>query len=307
MDGMLIAVLKAGGALVVLGIVSAALLATAARKFHVDVDPKVELVLAALPGSNCGACGNPSCFAVAEGIAAGTLAPATCVAGGQAVVDEIAGIMGSGACEVVAVVSGRHCGGGVHAQRAFEYSGVPSCNAAAKLAGGPLVCAAGCLGFGDCMRACPFDAIAMDERGLPVIDCTACTGCGICVRECPRGQIGLLELVPHEAPIIVRCNAHDKPKPRKDACSRCCIACKKCERACPADAIHVVDLLAIVDYDRCTGCGACIAVCPQSCIDLYGRGYAWDPEEADGKATGARGFPAQPEAAVQEAADPLEA
>lgn len=299
-----IGILKAVGALTTLGIVSAALLATAARKFHVEVDPKVELILAALPGSNCGACGNPSCFAVAGGIAAGTLPVNTCVAGGQAVADDVAAIMGAGTCEFVAKVSARQCGGGMNAVRAFEYSGVRSCNSAAKLAGGPLVCEAGCIGYGDCMRACPFDAITVDERGLPVIDMGRCTGCGICVDECPRGQMGLLQLVPDRSQIVVRCNAHDKPARRKAGCTMCCIACKRCEKACPYDAIHVVDLNAVVDHERCTGCGACVAVCPQRCIDLYGRSHAWASVEADGRAADAVGFPAQ---AAPETPPPAEA
>lgn len=292
MDLLLIA--KAAGALTLLGVVAAFVLSTAARKFHVEVDPKVELIMSSLPGSNCGACGNPSCFMVAEGIASGTLEPNTCVAGGQSVADEIAGIIGAATCDFVAMVSARNCGGGLNAVRALEYSGVHSCNSAARLAGGPLVCEAGCIGYGDCLRACPFGAISMDARSLPVIDCDLCTGCGICVHECPRGQMGLLQLVSDRAQIVVRCNAHDKPALRKKGCPVCCIACKRCEKACPHDAIHVIDLNAVVDHDRCTGCGACVAICPQRCIDLYGRGRPWSSVEADGRAADAVGFPEQP-------------
>lgn len=271
---------KAIGALSLIGILSAVLLATAARKFHVEVDPAVEAIFEALPGSNCGACGNPSCFAVAEAIAAGEKPVNTCVAGGQNAADAIAAIMGSDAAEVKAIVSGRHCGGGVNCSLAYGYAGVRSCAAAHKLAGGPIACAFGCIGFGDCARACPFDAISMDERGLPVIDLDKCTGCAICVRECPRGQILLLEMLPEKAPVIVRCNAHDKVKPRKANCGMACIACKKCEKECPSDAIHVIDMLAVVDYDKCTGCGTCVEVCPQKCIDIYGRDN--DAVAADG-------------------------
>lgn len=282
----LMVVIRAVGALSVIGLLAAVLLATASRKFHVEVDPKIEAIFEALPGSNCGACGNPSCFAVAEMIAAGEKPANTCVAGGQSVADAIAALTGEGTCEFKAVVSARHCGGGVNAARAYVYSGVMSCAAANKLAGGPLACTAGCIGFGDCERACPFGAIAMDERGLPVIDVHKCTGCGICVRECPRGTIDLLQLVPDAAPVVVRCNAHTKAKERKAACSVCCIACKKCERECPSDAIHVVDMLAVVDYEKCTGCGTCVSVCPQKCIDLYGRGAAVDAVASDGAGPG---------------------
>jgi len=283
---MLESVLKATGALVFLGVVGALMLAVAARRFHVVVDSRIEAVAAALPGSNCGACGNPSCFAVAEGIVSGDLETNTCVAGGQAVAEAVAHVMQAEACTVEVVISARHCGGGTNAVRAYDYSGVPSCASANRLAGGPLGCTAGCLGFGDCVRACPFDAMALDPRGLPVIDPSKCTGCGICIKECPRGQIRLLELVPQASPIVVRCNAHDRPKERKANCTMCCIACKKCERECLSDAIHVVDLLAVVDYDKCTGCGTCVEVCPQRCIDLYGRRSGVDAVALDGLGPG---------------------
>lgn len=276
-------IIKAVGALVFVGAVSAILLATASRKFHVEVDPAIESIFEALPGSNCGACGNPSCFATAEAIAAGEKPVNSCVAGGQKVADVIATILGADACELKAVVSARHCGGGTNAVRSYTYSGVTSCAAANRLAGGPLACGSGCIGFGDCVRACPFDALALDERGLPVVDLVKCTGCGICVRECPRGTINLLEMLPDEAAVVVRCNAHDKAKVRKANCSMCCIACKKCEKECPSDAIHVIDGLAVVDYEKCTGCLTCVEVCPQKCIDIYGRAADSDVSAADGK------------------------
>ncbi|MDO8847800.1 MAG: RnfABCDGE type electron transport complex subunit B [Coriobacteriia bacterium] len=294
---MLIA--KAMGALAVIGLGTSAVLATAAKRFHVEVDPRVEAVAAALPGSNCGACGNASCFAAAEGIAMGEKPVNSCVAGGQKVADAIALIIGAESCVAVAVISARHCGGGTNAVRAYTYVGVMSCAAANRLAGGPLACAAGCIGFGDCQRACPFGAISMDERGLPVIDVHRCTGCGICVKECPRGQISLLELVPEAAPVVVRCNAHDKVKGRKANCSMCCIACKKCERECPSDAIHVIDMLAVVDYEKCTGCGTCVEVCPQKCIDLYGRDSAIDVKAADGAGPGTTAELAEPAEPVE--------
>lgn len=294
-------VLKAVLSLSFIGLIAAALLSTASRKFHVEVDERVEAVLAALPGANCGACGNPSCFGAAEAIVAGTAPVSACVAGGQAVMQAIAETLGVEAEEIKAVVSLRACGGGTAASRSFTYSGLMSCNSVARLAGGDLTCQSGCFGYGDCVRACPFEAISLDERGLPRIDLDACTGCGVCVRECPRGKAGLLSMVPENGPIAVRCNSHDKPAARKKYCTMCCIACKKCEKVCPEDAIHVVDLLAVVDYDKCTGCGLCVVECPQKCIDIHGRAALAPSVSIDGCGPDVEGFKpiAAPQKAVQ--------
>ncbi len=299
MDVMLI--VKAVGALSLIGVMSAILLATAAQKFHVDIDPRVQQVLDALPGANCGACGNPSCFSVAEGIAEGRLLATTCVAGGQEVADAVATVMGQDTCVVATVLACRHCGGGTKAQRAYVYGGAHSCNAVDKLAGGSLLCPNGCLGYGDCVRACPFDAMSMDERGLPVIDLAKCTGCGVCVTECPRGGTGLLELVPESAAVVVRCGSRDRVKERRAYCPMTCIACKKCERACPSDAIHVIDMLAVVDYDKCTACNTCVAVCPQKCIDVTGRASRRSATVTDGTAGDFEGFVSKSAAQVEEA------
>ncbi len=279
----LLMVLKAVAALSVIGLIASSVLASAARKFRVEVDPRVEQVARALPGSNCGACGNPSCFVVAERMVAGELPVSACLAGGQSVADECATALGADVCEMAAVVSVRACGGGSGAARTFEYAGVSSCAAAHRLAGGPLGCQWGCVGFGDCVQACPFGAMSIDDRDLPRIDPAKCTGCGICVHECPRGGTGLLSLVTDEAPVVVRCGAHDKPKSRKANCPSCCIACKKCERECPEDAVHVIDMIAVVDYEKCSGCLMCVVVCPAGCIDVHGRGAKSDPLGSDGK------------------------
>lgn len=288
MDPLLI--VKAVAALSVLGMVVALLLATASRKFHVEVDPRVEAVLAVLPGANCGACGNPSCFGAAEAIVAGTVPVSTCTAGGQAVADAVAEVLGTDKCVVLASVSVRQCGGGQAASRSYEYSGLLSCNAVVRVAGGDLTCPYGCFGYGDCARACPFDAITMDERGLPVIDLDKCTGCEACVRECPRGKSGLLAMIPEDGPVAVRCGSHDKVPLRKSYCTMCCIACRKCEKACPVDAIHVIDMVAVVDYEKCNGCGACVAVCPQECIDLTGRAAIRPAASLDGLGAKVDGF-----------------
>jgi len=283
-------IIKAVLSLSAIGAIVGVMLSTAAKRFHVDIDERVERILEALPGANCGACGNPSCFGAAEAIAGGRAPVTTCIAGGQDVAAAVADVMGEAKPSVERVVSVRHCGGGTNATRRFAYSGADSCSAVARMGGGDLLCPAGCFGYADCVRACPFDAMSMDARGLPVVDLETCTGCGICVAECPRSGSGLLELITDEGAVAVRCCSHDKPKERKSYCTMCCIACKKCEKACPADAIHVIELNAVVDYAKCTACGQCVAVCPQSCIDITGRLALAPARSIDGCAAKVDGF-----------------
>ncbi len=302
-------ILKAVLALSVLGAISVALLATAAQKFAIEVDPNIEAILNALPGANCGACGNPSCFAAAESIAAGHSPATTCVAGGKHTAEAIAEILGE-TCEFIPVVAVRHCGGGTNTREAYDYGGLQSCAGVSKLAGGSIACPAGCFGFGDCVKACPFDAMSLDARGLPVIDMVKCTGCGICVKECPRGGSGLLSLTDDQSGVAVRCASREPVRDRRAVCSMCCIACRKCEKACPTGAMTMVDGLAVVDPALCISCYACVESCPQDCIDVYGREAKTPAHQLDGLSKTYAGFAVDEAtvaaAAAKRTADPSE-
>jgi len=162
-----------------------------------------------------------------------------------------------------------HCGADDSIrQRRGTYTGIKSCTAANLHLGGNILCRYGCLGYGDCYRACPFDAIEMVD-GLSAISFDRCVACGKCVEACPRGIISL-EVVKNETNYAVRCSNTEAGRAVRKVCSVGCIACRRCEKACPVDAIQVVDNMARIDYDICQGCGDCAEACPTKCITVIG-------------------------------------
>ncbi len=92
---------------------------------------------------------------------------------------------------------------------------------------------------------------------------TCCTSRGLCVKECPRN---LIKLLPRSAKVTVRCLNAASGRDARAACDKACIACKRCEKACAYDAIHVIGNCAIIDPEKCTLCGECVKVCPTKCI-----------------------------------------
>lgn len=240
-------------------------LAIASKVFTVKVDPRVERIIEVLPGANCGACGQPGCSGYAEAVAAGKAPPNLCIPGGTEVCARVAAIMEVEAVageQAVAVLLCRATGVG---DKLF-YDGIQDCRAASLIHGGSKACHYGCLGLSSCERACPFGAIHMGEDGLPIVDESACTACGICARVCPKN---LFKILPSQKYVHVQCQSHDKGGVVTKVCKVGCIACKKCEKVCKFDAIHVEDFLAIIDYEKCTSCGACVKECPREIIVNY--------------------------------------
>ncbi|MBN2042078.1 MAG: RnfABCDGE type electron transport complex subunit B [Spirochaetes bacterium] len=262
-----------------IGIFFGLVLSYAKLKLNVEKDPRIEAVLDALPGANCGACGMPGCSAYASKIVEGQKPINLCPVGGEDSVKKISAVMGMEA-EVKEKQKARiHCKGGLkEAKNLFIYDGPKNCLSANQIMAGYKACSYGCLGFGDCMRACPFDAITINDNRLPVVDWDKCTGCGNCVSECPRG---IISLVNENLYIHVVCRNREKGGVMKKSCSAGCIACKKCEKVCREEvfadnpdidtAISVIDFLAVIDYEKCINCGKCAEVCPQNVISFHGR------------------------------------
>ena len=229
-----------------LGLLFAVILAVTHRFLRVAEDPRVEETEDLLPGSNCGACGQPGCHAFAEQLVMGKMQPSQCTVAAKEVVDALAELLDVDPGERTRQVARLHCAGSkAHAHQIAEYHGFDSCLAASVVSGGGKGCTWGCFGLGDCKVVCSFDAITMSDGGLPLVDFDKCTACGDCVDVCPRD---LFELVPVDQHLFVQCNA---PLAGDLALSVCSVACDACGR-CAADAapglIRMHKNLPVVDY-----------------------------------------------------------
>lgn len=251
-----------------LGIVFGVALAFVAARFTVKVDPKVEQVRETLPGANCGACGFAGCMGYAEAVVGNPdVAVSMCAPGKSSVAEKIAVITGKKAEKVDPKIARVFCQGGTSlSQRKFIYTGVRDCTAAVLAAGGDKSCEYGCLGYGTCMRSCPFDAITMSADNLPIINPDKCTACGKCAAACPKQVI---ELAQASKAVVVSCHSRDKGGDTKKKCQVGCIGCGICVRTCPVDAIKVENNHARIDHAKCIVCGLCVKKCPTNAIKDY--------------------------------------
>ena len=128
--------------------------------------------------------------------------------------------------------------------------------------GGPKSCNSGCLGYGTCVKACPFDAIHV-VNGVAVVDRESCKACGKCVEACPKH---LISLSPYSANIAVACSSVDKGPVTMKACTTGCVGCGICVKNCPQEAVKVENFHAVIDYEKCIGCGVCAEKCPKKSI-----------------------------------------
>ncbi len=247
-----------------MGLLFAVILWLAARFLAVPKDERIEAICDALPGANCGGCDFTGCASFAEALVSGNANANGCPVGGKSVSDKIFSILGVEATDFVKESAFVSCKGGKNANVKFNYAGIEDCFVVSNTLGGNLNCNYGCLGFGNCVRACPFDAIKIVD-GVAIINPEKCTACKKCITTCPKN---LIKLKNYDKIIDIPCSSHDKGVVSKANCAVSCIGCKLCQKECPENAIDMVDNLAIIDYDKCINCKKCILKCPRKIITI---------------------------------------
>lgn len=252
-----------------LGLISAIILYFVSQKFKIIEDERISEVENVLPGANCGGCGFAGCHALAEALVKATdTCTIGCPVGGASTMNKIAQILGKEVTTSVPKIAVVRCNGTCqNRQKTLIYDGAKSCAIAATNFAGETNCSFGCLGYGDCVSVCKFDAIKIDEQtNLPTIDESKCVACGACAKACPKSVIEIRNKGPKDRRLWVACINKDKGAIARKACNAACIGCGKCAKECQFEAITIENNVAYIDYNKCKLCRKCIAVCPTQAI-----------------------------------------
>jgi Na+-translocating ferredoxin:NAD+ oxidoreductase subunit B len=253
----------------IIGAVAAVILYFIAQKFKVHEDPRIDDIEAVLPGANCGGCSVPGCRAFAEALVkADDISTLYCPVGGNDTMALVAKILGKEVTAKEPLVAVVRCSGSPeHRPKTNVYDGAPSCAVEHSLYTGDTGCPYGCLGHGDCVVVCKFDAIYMNPiTGLPEVIDEKCTACNACVLACPRSIIELRKKNPKDRKIFVSCINEDKGGVARKYCAVACIGCGKCVKVCAFDAITLENNLAYIDPVKCKLCRKCPPECPTNAI-----------------------------------------
>lgn len=268
MDFILTAVIVLGA----LGLIAAVILYVCSKKFAVKEDPRIGSIAALLPQANCGGCGYPGCgglaSAIVKGADNGSIDGFFCPVGGQDVMNKVADTLGMTPAATEPRVAVVRCNGTcANRPKTVRYSGLRTCKAMSTCGAGETACGYGCLGCGDCVKACQFGGITINEKtGLPEVDEDKCTACGACAKACPRKIIELRKKGIKNRRVFVSCVNKEKGAIAMKGCAAACIGCGKCVKECAFGAITLENNVAYIDAEKCKLCRKCEKACPRHAI-----------------------------------------
>lgn len=253
-----------------IGAACGSILSIASKIFYVYEDPRIAEVESLLAGANCGGCGYAGCSAAAFAVVKGEAPPTVCIVAGPETATQVAAVMGIEAGTAEALRSYNECEGGFRAEDKYHYMGLQSCRALSAFYNGKRVCHIGCLGLGDCVKACAFDAIKLGPGGYPVVDEVKCVGCGACEKACPKNILTIKTMSER----LLHFNQEDD-------------ALAPCAQTCPAE-INIPKYISQIkkgDYEgavhtireRNPLLLSCGRVCPHPCEDFCRRGIEDEP------------------------------
>ena len=259
MNSFLLAVLLVSG----LGLLAGIGLALANLLMAVKVNEKAEKIYKVLPGINCGACSFSGCMSYAEALSTGKVKITLCTVGGDETVKQISAILGVKPAAADKKIAHIFCqGNGGYTSKKYLYQGIKTCKAASVMYGGDGACRFGCIGLGDCIHACNYDALSLED-GVVVVNAKKCVACSLCINTCPKH---IISLIPKKKTPLVLCSSTDKGVHTRKVCAAGCIGCKLCLKVCEYNAISMNGALAVIDRNKCYGCGKCAEICKSNCI-----------------------------------------
>lgn len=258
---MLYTILIAVG--VVVGIIALTLLISFFINKSKKLNSKEKFIHGLLPELDCGKCGCPNCEAFAKEVGDEKQDISNCPYILKANLSKANRVIKKGYINNSNMIACVHCKGGKDCQNKFDYQGQEFCWCKDSLHSGNKACDFACLGCGDCVRVCRYNAIFINEKGVAEIDRAKCTGCGACTYVCPND---LIQRIPANQTVEIMCKNNVDKESVTGKCRVGCTGCGLCEKICPVGAIKMKNGLPEIDATKCISCNKCVGVCPNGTI-----------------------------------------